>query len=337
MRFVGLFLVVLLFFVGAASAAPSVESDGVSGVGTDFLELNASVSSFSGDSVDVGVEYREASSGSDWARSSLETFTSTGTFEVGAEGLQESTEYELRAYAEDEDGSDTGAVLEANTTMLKTISSEEGSLEADGVVLEPLDLGKGNVGVDFLNFRGDVSGLGGVVDVADVDVNVSYRPEGSTEWSSVQADVITEDKVISERVDGLEPASTYEYRVETREQISAVEKVNTTMLKTVPSSSLTLEGEPVGVCDDRGLRDECISEDEHDVGGTTIDIDSRFEARETVLFQAFSGTGTLNITNSTAISGVWEGSFNISATGETRIESGAEFRPSDGGRIVIGR
>jgi hypothetical protein len=96
-----------------------------------------------------------------------------------------------------------------------------------------------------------------------------------------------------------------------------------------------LEG--LGICDERGPVNECIVDAAHSLTAEIIDIASIFEAEDSAELTASTGTATLNITNSSVLSGSWIGSFNISTSKDeaTRIKPGAEFKPENG-RIVIG-
>jgi hypothetical protein len=88
------------------------------------------------------------------------------------------------------------------------------------------------------------------------------------------------------------------------------------------------------ICDKRGPLNECITNSSHSISGQSINISSVFQAENTAVFEALSGISTLNITNSTSLSGLWKGEFSIQ-TNNPRIEPGAEFRPANG-NIVIG-
>lgn len=88
------------------------------------------------------------------------------------------------------------------------------------------------------------------------------------------------------------------------------------------------------LCDSRGPQNECIFESQRNVNSETYEIDSQFISRETNIFQALSSPASFNVNNSSRISGLWEGSFDIISE-ETRIVSGAKFRPQ-GGIISIG-
>lgn len=54
------------------------------------------------------------------------------------------------------------------------------------------------------------------------------------------------------------------------------------------------------------------------------------------VFEALSGMASISVDNSSVLSGVWRGSFNISTSDResTRLRSGASFAPENG-RILI--
>lgn len=87
-------------------------------------------------------------------------------------------------------------------------------------------------------------------------------------------------------------------------------------------------------CNYRGPFNECIMNRTNQLNQQQYNVSSIFEAREDAVFEAFDGVATLNLTNSTRISGLWRGEFNINAEAP-RLKAGAEFRPKNG-RIMIG-
>ena len=97
---------------------------------------------------------------------------------------------------------------------------------------------------------------------------------------------------------------------------------------------LRLKKNDLEICDRRGPINECISNSTHNISGENYNIQSIFQSEPASGFEAFSGKATLNITNSSTISGLWKGSFDIKGE-RPRIVSGAHFRPQNG-RIVIG-
>lgn len=83
------------------------------------------------------------------------------------------------------------------------------------------------------------------------------------------------------------------------------------------------------ICDYRGPVNECVSNSTHQISDQKYNISSIFESTNNAVFESLSGTGTLNLTNSTELSGFWRGSFLIEAK-NPRITSGAKFRPENG-------
>lgn len=88
-------------------------------------------------------------------------------------------------------------------------------------------------------------------------------------------------------------------------------------------------------CNARGPFNECVMNQTNNLQNQRYDVSSIFEARNKAVFEAFNGVATLNITNTSTISGVWKGEFDIIAE-NPRVEAGAKFRPQDGA-IVVGR
>lgn len=87
------------------------------------------------------------------------------------------------------------------------------------------------------------------------------------------------------------------------------------------------------LCDSEGVNGECIVNEDQDISGERIDLNSIFSPTESSTIHA-SSMADINIFNTSLISGLWKGSFNISSK-NPRITSGASFKP-EGGLIVIG-
>ena len=87
-------------------------------------------------------------------------------------------------------------------------------------------------------------------------------------------------------------------------------------------------------CNFRGPVGECVMNQTNELSNQQYNVSSVFESRSNAVFEAFDGVATLNLSNSSRISGLWKGSFDIIAD-RPRIRSGASFRPQNG-RIVIG-
>ena len=89
-----------------------------------------------------------------------------------------------------------------------------------------------------------------------------------------------------------------------------------------------------GFCDYRGPESECVVNTTRQLSQQVYNVDTFFESKSNAVFKGFGGAVTVNVSNSSILSGLWRGSLSIQS-GETRIVSGAKFRP-EGGRIVIG-
>lgn len=89
------------------------------------------------------------------------------------------------------------------------------------------------------------------------------------------------------------------------------------------------------ICNYRGPFNECVMNETTGLGPDTYNISSEFKSERSAILQAFNGKATIKISNSTSISGLWQGAFNIEAE-SPRIQSGASFRP-EGETIRIGR
>jgi hypothetical protein len=62
-------------------------------------------------------------------------------------------------------------------------------------------------------------------------------------------------------------------------------------------------------CDRRGSANECISENEHDLGASYYEVSSVFRSLNTSHFTSSGGRATINVTNSSELSGTWKGGF----------------------------
>ena len=90
-----------------------------------------------------------------------------------------------------------------------------------------------------------------------------------------------------------------------------------------------------GFCDYRGPENECVMNSTRQLSQQVYNVESVFESKRNAVFEAFEGAATVNVSNSSILSGLWRGSFFIKSD-EARIVSGAKFRP-EGSRIIIGR
>lgn len=82
-------------------------------------------------------------------------------------------------------------------------------------------------------------------------------------------------------------------------------------------------------CDNRGPRNECILNETSKLSPEKYNITSEFRSETSATIESLSGIATLNITNSTSISGLWRGSFEIK-TKDPKLTKGAKFRPENG-------
>lgn len=89
-----------------------------------------------------------------------------------------------------------------------------------------------------------------------------------------------------------------------------------------------------GFCDFRGTRDQCVVNSTRQLQPDTYSVDSTFNSSESSVLKGLNGLVTLNVSNSSFVSGIWRGAFEISSKPVT-IQPGAEFRPENGD-IIIG-
>lgn len=83
-----------------------------------------------------------------------------------------------------------------------------------------------------------------------------------------------------------------------------------------------------GLCDSRGPENECILNSSRQISQNTFTVDSVFQAGTEAYLNASEGNSMLNITNSSSISGLWEGGIEFEAD-KLVLTSGARFRPQD--------
>jgi hypothetical protein len=87
-----------------------------------------------------------------------------------------------------------------------------------------------------------------------------------------------------------------------------------------------------GICDSRGPMNQCIVDTEKDVSGEKYEIQNIFEVESTSELTSFGSQAGLSIFNSSRISGIFRGNFNISSEGIV-LKPGASFRPEE--RIIL--
>ena len=92
----------------------------------------------------------------------------------------------------------------------------------------------------------------------------------------------------------------------------------------------------LSICDNRGLENECFVNTTHSISSRSIDISSIFEASPSSQLYALNGMANLTLKNTTRLSGLWQGSFNISIQDDRNavIGSGAQFLPSNGDILI---
>jgi hypothetical protein len=88
-----------------------------------------------------------------------------------------------------------------------------------------------------------------------------------------------------------------------------------------------------GICDRRGPRNECITESSKNFFGTVFDIETVFKSLSSAVLSSEDAQTSVHVSNTSFVSGLWKGSFNISAR-QMKIRPGAEFQP-EGGRIIL--
>ena len=86
------------------------------------------------------------------------------------------------------------------------------------------------------------------------------------------------------------------------------------------------------ICDKRGSNEECILDSEKDVSGQEENINNVFISEQSALMETTSGQAKISISNSSRISGLWIGNFELTAE-KIVLTSGAKFRPDE--RITL--
>ena len=169
----------------------------------------------------------------------------------------------------------------------------------------------------------------------EVEIETSTIPT-NTDVDAVFRALDSSDNVVDEQVIDLqEGKSNYSLDVSDSEKAEVVFNGSSSDV----TSSWEVNGFKVftgsaSFCDLRGSENECVVDSIRQLEANTYDVISIFESRSTAVFEAFSGTSILNVSNSSRISGFWKGSFDIRST-SIRIEPGASFIPQNG-RIIIG-
>jgi hypothetical protein len=189
-------------------------------VGVDWLRFNGSVSNFGpvDDPVAFNFSYRKQGS-STWNNVTAEMKTSSGTFTERVDGLDTDATYEYRAVVRDEKAS----IRTKNTTRLKTSSGTSRSFSTKSMNVTTLDTT--SLGVDWIRFNGSVSSFGPVDD--PVSFKFRYRKKGSSTWNEVLAENRTTSGTFTERVNGLENGTTYEYEAFARSSNGSIKEKQT--------------------------------------------------------------------------------------------------------------
>ncbi len=171
----------------------SVETTGTDGVGDRSLNLTGETQNLDDleEPVEVWFEYTETGE-DDWQEIDAGTVSGTEEFNAVVTDLDPGTDYTFEAYTKDDSGGEM-----SETTGDYTVST----LDADP-------------GVDWLRFRGDVSGLEPFTDEIEDDIlfRFEYREEGATSWNEVDAEFRTTDGEFNERVEDLQEDTVYEFR-----------------------------------------------------------------------------------------------------------------------------
>jgi hypothetical protein len=215
-----------------------VQTSEVNSILTDSFAAEVALTALNDSEADISLQYRKTGQTS-WSETSQTTVNSPQLLNITASGLESGTEYEFRPKASNSTDTVYGYKSFVNTTMLKTIESGSTTFTTEDYNVSTLGIkNDSNVGTSWLRFRGEASDMGNVQE--PLNFNFSYRKEGASEWNNVKAANLTSDGTFEERVDGLENNTTYEYRATSEAGPNgSIKKVNTTLLKTIPSGSTT--------------------------------------------------------------------------------------------------
>ena len=176
---------------------PVVESDRA----TDLSESDATLTGTledlgtAGEAV-VGFEWRRAD-GDEWTTTDMETLESSGKFEEGIADLEESTEYEFRAIAETDDGSDAGATL--------SFVTEEPEDQPPAVST----VGTSETDDTSAVLTGEVTDLGGA---DEVNTAFEWREDGASEWQTTTPRTLDTATEFEEELSELTADTEYEFR-----------------------------------------------------------------------------------------------------------------------------
>jgi hypothetical protein len=312
----------------------TIETLGITGdtnVGTYWLRFRGEVSDIPSELAEpVKFNFSYRKKGADgWNNILAEEKVNNGVFNIRVEGLEPNTTYAFKATSK----AGLGDVKTVNTTFLKTTTGGTVSMRTENFTVETLGITSGtNVGTYWLRFRGEVSDIPSEL-AEPVKFNFSYREEGSESWKNILAEEKVNNGVFNIRVEGLEPNTTYEYRAASGGGMGDPKTVNTTFLKTVSGGEISIRG-GAGICDARGPENECIMNSDRDLGSEYYTVSSLFQVKDSAVLRSGQKTVSIDVFDTSFLSGVWRGSFEINAD-RPRVKPGAEFRPENG-NIVIG-
>jgi subtilisin len=176
----------------------SVETAGTTDVGTSSVTLQGELTELTGaDSAEVSFEY-----GTDGfsETTTVQTRSSTGSFEATIDGLQSDTEYQFRAVAEIDSDSDTGSTQTFTTDRESDPDPDPGS-----VAVETTDAFR--VTESTVTLVGELTELDGA---DSAELSFEYGTDGLTETTSVT----TRNSAGFYQIDisGLESGTEYQFR-----------------------------------------------------------------------------------------------------------------------------
>lgn len=147
------------------------------------------------DEVDVLFHWRK---GTVWNETTLSALTEVGSFESVVDELTTGETYHFRAVVQWEEGEETkqneGETISFTTPNYPSVDT----LSAEDISYASATL------------RGELTEIGGE---DGVDVDFSYREEGSSGWSYTDLQTLSEEVVFSSAVTGLSSNTTYQYKV----------------------------------------------------------------------------------------------------------------------------
>ena len=179
------------------STLASVQTDPATNVDFESAQLNGEVT-------DLGEE-TEVFAGFEWGESGAGLPNDTGTQQIGSpqtfdeliDNLDDDTEYEFKAYIEDDQGE---RLNEGSTLTFTTDVKQTGSVATDPA---------SNVGSNSAQLNGELTDLG---DFDEADAFFRYRETGATEWTETTVQTLTEPQTFDETVSGLDPETEYEFK-----------------------------------------------------------------------------------------------------------------------------